>query len=1064
MADNPSKSNRPKARLPRGLLDRGPVEIAATRRMIETIRAVYERYGFEPVETPAIEFTDALGKFLPDQDRPNEGVFSFQDDDEQWLSLRYDLTAPLARYVAENFDTLPKPYRSYRVGQVFRNEKPGPGRFRQFTQFDADTVGSASPAADAEMCMMAADAMEALGIPRGSYVVKVSNRKVLDGLLESLRLGGGENDAVRLSILRAIDKLDRLGPAAVFHLLTKGRKDESGDFTRGAGLSLPQADNVMRYLGFSASVNLGFPEYRRDAIERPNPEKDEAIGWLESRVELGPTGQEGMKELREIALLTGASGYLDGRILIDPSVVRGLEYYTGPVYEVELSLESKDEEGRPARFGSVGGGGRYDGLVARFRGEPVPATGFSIGVSRLLAALQHLGKVDTKPEPGPVVVTVFDRARLADYQRMVRALRDAGIRAEFYLGNPRNMGNQFKYADRRRSPCAVIQGTDEKQKGEVQIKDLIVGAELAGLSKEREDYLKKQAEAQFAVPEDRLVEAVREVLARHGVEWDQVDATYADTPDEKASVQEKSAHAAPPLADKLDLELAWRRVKADFKIERPFVDYPLELQLVDSARERWLDRVRAKLAAGYRPQSAVVTDIPKGNGGVRPGTLLTLEDQVVYAAAIGAILPSVNSGLHWSQGRVDFSNRLSEAPRRVEWFTSRFLSWSNFRTESIKRTNESGHFVVLSDITGFYENIDLTTLLSDLRALGCDNGVIQLLETCLNRWCAIPNRGIPQGFSPSDVLAKIYLNPVDQAVVDFNINYIRYVDDIRIFCEEKSSCKSSLMFIAQALRRRGLNLQSAKTRILSGTHARKIFEGATPIIDEVHQKYKESLIAQIGHINPYMTISEIEESVGSDETPIEVVREVFRLNFIETSEFDKTLFHYLLNRLAAQDDKYALEYCLGQFAVNPQETHDVLKYAEKVKAFDATFSAIESFLDSSENIYDYQIYQIFRWLNSLGVPPSVALVAKARRLTFENARPAYLRAECRIVLQNHGTTADLERLEASYSAMRDELEKAQLLVSLKRLEPGRRNALYGRVIGDGLLCEQAVTLVKQQRL
>ena len=152
--------------------------------MIEKIRAVYELYGFEPVETPAIEYTDALGKFLPDQDRPNEGVFSFLDDDEQWLSLRYDLTAPLARYVAENFDTLPKPYRSYRVGNVFRNEKPGPGRFRQFMQFDADTVGSSSPAADAEMCMMAADTMEALGIPRGSYVVKVNNRKVLDGVLE----------------------------------------------------------------------------------------------------------------------------------------------------------------------------------------------------------------------------------------------------------------------------------------------------------------------------------------------------------------------------------------------------------------------------------------------------------------------------------------------------------------------------------------------------------------------------------------------------------------------------------------------------------------------------------------------------------------------------------------------------------------------------------------------------------------------------------------------------------------------------------------------------------------
>src|SRR3981081_1915304 len=245
MADKPKKPQKLRARLPRGLEDRGPAAIAATRQMGEKIREVYERYGFEPVETPAMEFTDALGKFLPDQDRPNEGVFSFQDDAEQWISLRYDLTAPLARYVAENFDSLPKPYRSYRAGYVYRNEKPGPGRFRQFMQFDADTVGSASPAADAEMCMMAADTMEALGIPRGSYVVKVNNRKVLDGVMESIGLGGDENAGRRLTVLRAIDKLDRLGGQGVKQLLGEGRKDESGDVTKGAGLSDQHARAIL---------------------------------------------------------------------------------------------------------------------------------------------------------------------------------------------------------------------------------------------------------------------------------------------------------------------------------------------------------------------------------------------------------------------------------------------------------------------------------------------------------------------------------------------------------------------------------------------------------------------------------------------------------------------------------------------------------------------------------------------------------------------------------------------------------------------------------------------------
>ena len=501
MAD---KIHKLKARLPRGLGDRGPAEIAATRRMLETIRAVYERYGFEPVETPAIEYTDALGKFLPDQDRPNEGVFSFQDDDEQWLSLRYDLTAPLARYVAENFDTLPKPYRSYREGFVFRNEKPGPGRFRQFMQFDADTVGSASPAADAEICMMAADTMEELGIPRGSYVVKVNNRKVLDGVLEAVGLGGEADAGKRLIVLRAVDKLDRLGIEGVKALLGPGRKDESGDFTKGAGLGAIAIDRVLAAI----SVQAG----------------DTDVVLTQLNLIASNLGEEGVSELRSIAELVRAAGYDDGRVKIDPSVVRGLEYYTGPVYEVELTFPVESEDGKAARFGSVAGGGRYDGLVARFRGEAVPATGFSIGVSRLTAALQHLDKIDTKPEPGPVVVTVFPDMPIAEYQRLVSRLRDAEyapgkkIRAELYLGSGK-FGAQMKYADKRGSPCVVIQGGNEKEKGEVQIKDLILGAEIAGLSKDRDDYLKKQAEAQFAVKESELVEAVCKVLARNNVTW-----------------------------------------------------------------------------------------------------------------------------------------------------------------------------------------------------------------------------------------------------------------------------------------------------------------------------------------------------------------------------------------------------------------------------------------------------------------------------------------------------------------------------------------------------------------
>lgn len=501
MAKN-KKSPRPKARLPKGMRDISADEIRSQDAMLRVIRDVYELYGFEPLDTPAFEYTENLGKFLPDQDRPNEGVFSFQDEDEQWLSLRYDLTAPLARHVAENFDQLPKPFRRYQVGSVWRNEKPGPGRFRQFTQFDADTVGTPTVAADAEMCMLAADALEALGIARGDYVIKVNNRKVLDGVLESI---GATDEGQRLTILRAIDKLDRLGGEGVQQLLGKGRKDESGDFTKGAGLSDTAITRILAFTGWGDAASSS------KSISSAN---EVTIANFEDAVSGSEIGFEGVTELTQIRDLVKAAGYDDGRIRIDPSVVRGLEYYTGPVFEAELTFEATDEKGRPVRFGSVGGGGRYDGLVARFKGQEVPATGFSIGVSRLYAALETLGKLPGQESFGPVVVTVFDKERMADYQKMVQSLRDAGIRAELYLGNPKNMGAQFKYADQRGSPCVVIQGGDEKERGEVQIKDLIEGAKAAENIASNEEW-RAERPAQFAVAEDKLVEAVRDVLARH---------------------------------------------------------------------------------------------------------------------------------------------------------------------------------------------------------------------------------------------------------------------------------------------------------------------------------------------------------------------------------------------------------------------------------------------------------------------------------------------------------------------------------------------------------------------
>ncbi len=488
-----TKADRLKARLPRGFVDRVPDDLRAADAMMADIRKVYDLYGFEPVETPLVEYTDALGKFLPDQDRPNEGVFSFQDDDEQWLSLRYDLTAPLARFVAENFESLPKPYRSYRAGWVFRNEKPGPGRFRQFMQFDADTVGAPSVSADAEMCMMMADVMEAVGIKRGDYVIRVNNRKVLDGVLESIGLGGDDKMGQRLVVLRAIDKLDKFGVDGVRLLLGKGRLDESGDFTKGAGLDEAAIAKVLAFT--SAGGANG----------------SETIANLEAVVAGNDKGVEGVAELATIEALSSAAGY-GARIRIDPSVVRGLEYYTGPVFEAELTFDVTNEKGEKVVFGSVGGGGRYDGLVSRFRGEPTPATGFSIGVSRLMTALKNLGKLDTSDNVGPVVVLVMDRdtASLGRYQKMVSDLRQAGIRAEMYLGGS-GMKPQMKYADRRGAPCVIIQGSQERDNGEVQIKDLIEGARL---SAEIEDNTvwREGRQAQITARESDLVEEVRKIL------------------------------------------------------------------------------------------------------------------------------------------------------------------------------------------------------------------------------------------------------------------------------------------------------------------------------------------------------------------------------------------------------------------------------------------------------------------------------------------------------------------------------------------------------------------------
>ena len=488
----PKKTPRPKAQTPKGFRDYFGAEVAQRTDMLRTIAGVYHRYGFEALESAAVETVEALGKFLPDVDRPNEGVFAWQEDDTDgngdWLALRYDLTAPLARVYAQHRNDLPTPYRRFAMGPVWRNEKPGPGRFRQFYQCDADTVGSGSVAADAEICAMLSDTLEAVGIDRGDYVVRINNRKVLNGVLEVMGLS---DEAQKADVLRTIDKFDKVGEGGVRELLGKGRLDASGAYIDGVGLEAEQAEPVIAFLTSKAGDTAG------------------TLANLRSAIGDSDVGAKGVDELQQMADLLAAGGYGPDRIVIDPSVVRGLGYYTGPVFEAELTFEIKDEKGRPRSFGSVAGGGRYDDLVKRFTGQEVPATGVSIGVDRLLAALHMKGRLSTDTT-GPVVVTVMDRDRMADYQAIVSELRAAGIRAEMYLGNPKSFGNQLKYADKRNSPIAIIQGGDELEQGILQVKDLILGAKIAETATHEEW---KDRPSQFEIPRADLVERIKQLLA-----------------------------------------------------------------------------------------------------------------------------------------------------------------------------------------------------------------------------------------------------------------------------------------------------------------------------------------------------------------------------------------------------------------------------------------------------------------------------------------------------------------------------------------------------------------------
>jgi len=438
------KNLKPSKELPLGFVDRKEKELLIRDFVISNIKEVMIKYGFQYLETPSFEYTDSIGKFLPDKERPDEGVFSFKDEN-QWLSLRYDLTAPLARYVAKNYLELPKPFKRYQLGTVWRNEKPGPGRYREFLQFDADYVGTSNLQADAELCILISEILEKCGLTKSDYIVKISSRKFTEELFDQLKIKSATQKSVTL---RTLDKIERLGWKEVAKLLGKGRMDKSGDFTKGAQLTEKQIKQL------------------EEKIKETTPKN---------------------KDVLEIIKIFKAYSFTNFKF--DPSVIRGLEYYTGPIFEVNLTFDVKNVKGQVIQFGSIGGGGRYDNLVKNFGNFDFPATGISIGIDRLVYALMQKKEFNIKSNK-PILICVFDRNSIAEYVKLQNQLRSGGISAEIYSGDG-NLKNQMKYADKLGSPAVIFYGENEIKSGKATLKNLKSSQETSIETESLVDEIKK---------------------------------------------------------------------------------------------------------------------------------------------------------------------------------------------------------------------------------------------------------------------------------------------------------------------------------------------------------------------------------------------------------------------------------------------------------------------------------------------------------------------------------------------------------------------------------------------
>lgn len=517
------------------------------------------------------------------------------------------------------------------------------------------------------------------------------------------------------------------------------------------------------------------------------------------------------------------------------------------------------------------------------------------------------------------------------------------------------------------------------------------------------------------------------------------------------------------LATLLNLQSALSRVRLDHEERREFVERPHEFSLVGIDEDGWLQNLRAKIVTGFAPSAAIVADIPKGAGAVRPGALLTLEDRVVYAAAVAAALPQVFAALEWSQGNIDFAYLLNRPGART-WFKTQFNGWNQFRNKSLEHIRNGASYVVITDITGFYENISIQRLFSDLRQINVDPEIAGLISQCLNHWAVVEGRGIPQGLSASDILAKVYLNPCDHQMNAGNSTFLRYVDDIRMFCATKAEAKQTLVQLIRQLRQRGLNLQSAKTKILIAAKATRQIEGFVPQIQSIQRQFIRKVLEETGQMNPYITLPQAELLLENRNDGISIIalREAFRAYFMDPDvDFDKSVFHFLLNRLGNLRDRFAADYCISILSEHPEETSSALNYLQKVAVNNGDLSAIERLVRSDEAVYEYQIYQVLQWLVRLNDKPSDSLIGFARDIAFNQGRAKYVRAMAREIVAMHGSVGDLDDIQTSFANAADDLERAQILCALRRMEPSRRNSFLRRNEGHDDFCARGSALVRR---